>query len=141
MRLINKAIFILINKFWDHSNPGPFQISESIVQNITTIEEQSMAQARKSLQMGFNDLTYILQDLPSEQIRNLNEILTHNSYPNWNRLLASIKNSAKKIIKRGKIKNQEEYFLLKEIDHDLENELNITEKELIKTLIVAFENN
>ena len=80
-----------------------------------------------------------LKYLSTEQQKELELDLNSNSFPSIEVLTAKIKNLPNKVIKRGKIKNLEEFYVIKEILDDIDYVLSAAEITVLNQLFAEFE--
>ena len=69
----------------------------------------------------------------------LNESLISENLPSLNILTSQIKNVPKRVLKNGKIKNINEYYIIKEILCDLEYEITESERNELNSLYEEYE--
>lgn len=90
-------------------------------------EKQNDSIARRGLKEGLRDSLTWLNDFPNELKTELNKNLISNNFPSLNILASKIKNVPKKVLEKGKIKNLDEYYVVKEVLDEID--YDITEKE------------
>jgi hypothetical protein len=103
-------------------------------------EKEGMSTAKKGLKEGLNDILTMCMDLPGEIQKKINEKLLDNQLPGFNDLIATIKEVPQKVIKRGKIKNLEEYYVIKEFVVNPNSSVSETDRELLNKIFEDFEN-
>ena len=104
-------------------------------------EKESDSLARRGLREGLRDSLTQLKNLPSELRTELNNNLIINSFPSINILTSQIRKVPKKVLGIGKIKNLEEYYVIKEVLDDLEYEITKSERTELNRLLGEFELN
>lgn len=103
------------------------------------IEKQSFSLAIKSLKIGLGDCIAMINHLSKVQKSDLNNILKGNDFSTIEILTFKIRNTFKKIIKRGRIKNEKEYYVIIEILSDVEDDISTEERLKLNELISTFE--
>ncbi|MEO1218703.1 MAG: hypothetical protein AAFY45_34545, partial [Bacteroidota bacterium] len=83
------------------------------------MEKESFSLAKKGLKMGMSDLIQMVNGQSEAFKKELNELLIASDLPSLKRLNAQIKNIAQKVLKRGEIKSESEYYIIKEVLIDL----------------------
>ncbi len=102
-------------------------------------EHKSKSLAKRGLKAGLIDSLSVLKDAFEEYILHLNEQLIKSDLPDLNKLRNFIKNVPAKVLKRGKIKNLDEYYLIKEIIDDMNSGISEREREQLNKLFREFE--
>ncbi len=103
-------------------------IEFSPVNVLNGYESQSKSLARRSLQAGINEFVTCVKYMTPAMKLELEELLKQEGYPILNKLISTIKNTPAVILKRGKIKNLDEYYLITDLLNDTEN--GLPEKEV-----------
>ncbi|PKG50360.1 hypothetical protein [Olleya sp. 1-3] len=104
-------------------------------------EKESDSLARRGLREGLRDSLTGLKDLPSNLKTELNNSLISKNFPSINILTSQIRNVPKKVLEKGKIKNLDEYYIIKEILDDLEYEITKSERTDLNKIFGEFERN
>ncbi|MDO6599936.1 hypothetical protein [Tenacibaculum sp. 1_MG-2023] len=104
-------------------------------------EKESDSLARRGLREGLRDSLTGLKDLSSDLKTELNNSLISKSFPSINILTSQIRNVPKKVLEKGKIKNLDEYYIIKEILDDLEYEITKSERTDLNKIFGEFERN
>jgi hypothetical protein len=102
-------------------------------------EQKSMSSARRGLKAGLLDTLQMLSDLPIELTEQLNEKLTSASFPTVNKLTAVVKDTPAKVLKRGKIKDLDEYYIIKEVVDDMAHNVSTEDRKKLNDLFLEFE--
>lgn len=103
-------------------------------------EKKSKSLAKRVLKEGLRDiLTVAMINMSSEMKNELNHQLTSQDLPSLNQLVSAIKDTPQKVLKRGKISNLDEYYIIKEYLDDLMSEISDTDREKLNTIFVNFE--
>jgi hypothetical protein len=106
---------------------------------LENFEKQSISLAIKGLKEGFPDALTMSKHLSKEQKEKLNQILKTNGFPSIEVLNFKIRNTYKRVLKRNRIKNEAEYYIIIEILSDVEYEISNIEQLHLNTLISNFE--
>src|SRR5690606_28079269 len=102
-------------------------------------EKESDSLARRGLREGLRDSLTGLKDLPTDLKTELNNSLISKNFPSINILTSQIRNVPKKVLEKGKIKNLDEYYVIKEVLDDLEYELAESERADLNKIFGDFE--
>ena len=108
---------------------------------INSWESESKSMARKGLKAGLLDIFSHLDQLPKATIDNIDKELIENKLPNVIQLRDLITDMISKIIKRGKIRNEDEYYAVKETVIDVDSNYPRETIELLNHIINEFESN
>jgi hypothetical protein len=91
-------------------------------------EEKSKSLAKKGLKEGLRDLLSMSMDFSENQKILISNQLINQGFPSFDQLIAIVKNTPQKVLKRGNIKGLDEYYIIKEVL--CSPRLDITELEL-----------
>lgn len=135
-----KKIYFII---WDFLSK---YLSQDIVEKgspinvLLKLEKENLTIARQGLKEGLLDFINWIQNLNIEQINNLDLKLKNENLPNTKKLYILIKDIKTKILKNRKIKNDFDYYAIKELVIDLTNDLPNDERIALDLLISQYEN-
>ncbi|WP_303317965.1 hypothetical protein Q4Q34_18820 [Flavivirga abyssicola] len=104
-------------------------------------EKESDSLARRGLREGLRDSLTVLKDVPTDIKTELNSSLISKNFPSINILTSQIRNVPKKVLEKGKIKNLDEYYVIKEVLDDLEYEITESERTDLNKIFGEFERN
>lgn len=104
-------------------------------------EKQSESLARRGLKEGLRDSLIFLKDFPADSKTELNSSLISQNYPSINTLISKIKTIPKKVVEKGKIKNLDEYYIVKEILEDIDCKITESKRNLLNNVFIEFEQN
>lgn len=90
-------------------------------------EAKSKSLAKRGLKEGLRDSISSLSAYPKTIIADISADLEKNNLPSLNKLTSIIKDSVKKVLQTKKIKNIDQYYIIKELIDDTVSD--ITEKE------------
>ena len=106
---------------------------------LKTWEKENESLARRGLREGLRDSLTALNHFTDESKVELNNNLISENLPSLNILLSKIRNVPKRVLKNGKIKNLNEYYIVKEILCDLEYEIDKSERNELNKIIEEYE--
>lgn len=139
-----KKVFEII---WRHQlisiNPILANASSHIMPNevLNRWEDADINLAIKGLNVGLRDVLTNINHHRAETLEAMDADLNKNGLPSLRKLIALVRNHAQKAIKRGRIKNQKEYYILMEVMNDLDSGLSEDEVPIINNLLLEFEKN
>ena len=127
-----KKLFNLLTEFQFSLMPISFSKDSPIhpFNVLENFEKQSISLAIKGLKEGFPDALTMANHLSKEQKEKLNQVLKTNGFPPIEVLNFKIRNTYKRVLKRNRIKNEAEYYVIVELISDVEFE--ISKEELAK---------
>jgi len=111
----------------------------SPVDVLNHFESKSKSLGRRSLQSGIGDIVFIAQDLPQEIMQAINQDLIARGLPDFGTFKKEVNNTLEKVFKRSKIRNLDEYYIIKEYELDLTNDLSNDQRQLLSSYLSAFE--
>ncbi|KGL59075.1 hypothetical protein [Polaribacter sp. Hel1_85] len=143
---INKSNYEFYKKvfkvIWEFQAPYYGMNSYSPTSPINVLEsweKENESIARRGLKEGLRDSLTGLNHFTDESKIELNESLISENLPSLNILTSQIKNVPKRVLKNGKIKNINEYYIIKEILCDLEYEITESERNELNSLYEEYE--
>ena len=143
---INKSNYskykAISNIFWDVLEvhfPTEMDPDDSPRNVLERWEKEDMNIAIRSLREGLRDQIIWLSDWPDSLKKELEQQFKQNNLPSLKTLIAQVKDLPKKVIKKGQIKNLDEYYIIKEVLDDLESGLTNEDRETLNTIFSAFE--
>jgi hypothetical protein len=104
-------------------------------------EKKSKAMAKKALQVGINDLLSSLKDYPNEVLLQINAELAKNGIQNIHTLLKIVEQTIAKVLAKKKIKNIDEYYIIKEIIDDVSSSISEKDRNCLLIYFSDFEIN
>jgi hypothetical protein len=132
----------IFSELWDFQCATfniPLQPGLSPLAMLDEMEARTPARARKALQMALTETLTALQDLDARQMAALNEKLRSHRLPDFLQLRAGITRQGEKIIKRGKINDEQEYYLIREMEADESPAMPPEVRERMVRMIAAYE--
>ena len=104
-------------------------------------EKQNESLAIKGLKEGLRDSLTWLKEFPIDLRTELDENLNSKNFPSINILASQINNVPNKVLEKGKIKNLDEYYLIKEVLDDVEYEISRSQRAKLNKIFADFERN
>ncbi len=102
-------------------------------------EKKNKSLAKRGLSESLRDSISSLKEFPPDIIKAIEADLQKNNLPNIRTLQSLIYNTIKKVLKRGKIKNTEEYYTIKEMVIDQSSSITEEERILLDKYIEEYE--
>ena len=104
-------------------------------------EQKSMSLAKRGLQEGLRDGLTMSLDLPATSKKDLNSELERKGLPNLAQLTIQIKDTQLKVLKRGRIKNHDEYYIIKEFLDNTTSDISTTDRDKLEKIFWNFDSN
>ncbi|MBU3821026.1 hypothetical protein KO566_03050 [Flavobacteriaceae bacterium XHP0103] len=108
---------------------------------LESLEKQSGSLARKGLKEGLRDSLTWIKEFPIDLRTELDKNLISKKIPSINILTSQINNVPNKVLEKGKIKDLNEYYLIKEVLDDVEYEISGSQRAKLNKIFVEFELN
>lgn len=102
-------------------------------------EKESMAKARKGLSMAINDSLEDTDSWPIDAVREFDRILTENGAATLTELRVKYSKKYRKILKKGSIRSEVEYYLIKGIMDGMQEHVPDEELPLLNAMLVEYE--
>jgi hypothetical protein len=102
-------------------------------------EKESISLAKKGIILALQDTLEDTKDLPISQVQKLDDLLKSNNILTLTAVRNIIWNRIPKILQREKIKNEEEYYLIKEQADNLESGLTEDERTIAYKILNEYE--
>ena len=131
-----KKVYQIIEEFvWGKSN-----FESLMIITPAGLQKPSKSILKRAVKAGLNDLlTYIKLELPEKDKKLLNEKLVNEKLPGlWN-LISIINEVPVKVLKRGKIRNLDEWYVIKEILDDVDSDISEKDRAQLGELFAEFE--
>lgn len=135
-----KQVFELILKFIYRDHPFLLESDASPIKVLEEWEQQSMVKAKKGLKHGLADILSQLKELSDADKEVLNKKLLAEGLTSLWRLIATIAEIPAKVLKRGKIKNLDEWYVIKEVLDTVDSDITDAEREKLEKISSEFEN-
>jgi hypothetical protein len=123
---------LLFNKAW-------LKEENSIEKFINALEEKNSKTAVKGIKIGISDLLAMTSQMQSAEIRKIDDFLASEGSPTLTVMRARHWKKYRSILKRDRIKSDEEYFIIKSICEDTEEGTQV-ERDAMLAMISAYEN-
>lgn len=106
---------------------------------LSSWEKTNKSLARRGLKEGLRDMLTSLLDLPDNQKEALTKQLKLQELPDFSQLTSLIKNTPQKVLKRGKMKSMDEYYVIKEFLNDQTSDISETDRTQLEKISYDFE--
>ena len=136
-----KLIFSIIWEFQAECAKIDKNAEYSPINVLNSWEKESTSKAQKGLKEGLNDFLIGIKDLPQNYLEILNSKLSEKELPKIEKLIAYFKNIPQKVLKKGKISNLNEYYIIKEVIDDVNFNISDTQKNELNKIFLDFESN
>ncbi|WP_286624017.1 hypothetical protein [Variovorax fucosicus] len=103
------------------------------------VQQHGRSKALEGLRMAANDIIEELSDIPSEEVASLDESMLASGLVTLSELRRRYASSYKRIVKRGHIRNDTEYYLINGIVVDLAKAVPDAERRELQRLTEAYE--
>ena len=108
---------------------------------VELMERSGKSKAFEGLKQAINDTIEHSLDLDSKSVKKLDTALSSSGIVTLSELRKRYSAKYKKVIKRGSIKNETEYYLINGVLCDQSSDIPNEERELLSSLIGEFEKN
>jgi len=102
-------------------------------------EKKSKSLAKKGLKSGLIDEITMAMDMSFDVKKQIDEQLSVHGFLTFNQLVLTVQDTLQKALKRGKIRNLDEYYLLKELLDSSEPDVSEVEKRKVEEMLGEFE--
>jgi hypothetical protein len=102
-------------------------------------EKKSKSLAKKGLKSGLIDEITMAMGMPFDVKKQIDEQLSVEGFLTFNQLILTVQDTLQKALKRGKIRNLDEYYLLKELLDSSESDISEVEKRKVEEMLAEFE--
>ena len=136
---IYKKVFTLLWEFEARIAGIDPNVSYSPVKVLNEWENENFSKAVKGLREGLRDTLTQFSDLPENFKNDLNQNLMNKELPGLNTLIAEIKNIPAKVLKKGRIKDLDEYYIIKEVLDNMDNDLSDFDRSRLLTIFGEYE--
>jgi hypothetical protein len=109
------------------------------INSLNRWEKLNKDRAIKGLQLGLHDSIASLREASDEQKKELNELLMNADLPSVYNLLTIGQNVPAQVLKRNKIRNIDEYYVLADLLSAVDASLSKEEREKLQDIITAYE--
>ena len=106
---------------------------------VDIIEQHGRSKALEGLRMATNDILEELGRIPSAQVESFDEAFRRAGLVSFSELRRRYSSLFKRIVKRGRIKDDTEYYLLNGVVVDQSTDIDATERALLQRLLEAYE--
>lgn len=136
--IYKKVYVIIMTRQWqDLKNILPE--SSNPINVMDELERKSKSIAKTALQAGLNDLLSSLKDCPKQTLEEIDSRLKEESLPELNSLLAVIQKTINKTLKTKKIKDIDQYYIIKEVLDDTTSDITEDQRQILSKCLGDFE--
>ncbi|TIQ16768.1 MAG: hypothetical protein E5X51_33550 [Mesorhizobium sp.] len=114
--VLSKGFLVFMDEYLHRKDAGSGIVDVASV--IKSFEEKNMAQARKSVKVGLSDILAETASFDLEKIKGIDRALSGESLPTLSQMRAKHWARYKNAIKRGEIRGEIEYYMIKAIFDD-----------------------
>ena len=107
---------------------------------LESFEKESMSKAKKGLSMAINDTLEMTESWPSDAVREFDRILEENGAATLTELRMRHSKKYRKVLKRGAINSEVEYYLVKGIVDGMQEHIPKDELPLLDAMLIDYEN-
>ena len=106
---------------------------------VDIVEQYGRSKALEGLRMATNDILEELGRVPSIQVDSLDEAFCRAGLVSLSELRRRYSSSFKRIVKRGRVQDDTEYYLLNGVVVDQSNNIDSTERAVLQRLLETYE--
>lgn len=125
--------------YFDHVMKARFDSGKNPLVVLEGFERESMAKARKSLSLALNDVLEDTMDWQLELVRKFDALLVDSGAATLSELRVKRSSKYQKVLKRGMIKGDVEYYFIKGIVDGAQEYVAANELERLSIMLVEFE--
>ena len=103
------------------------------------METKNKSIAKRGLKARLLDIISEIKEHTQTTISDVNADLEKNGLPNVNKLTGIMRDSVKKVLQTKKIKNIDQYYVIKELLNDTVSDITKTERKNLSTYLGDFE--
>jgi len=111
----------------------------SPVNVVITWEKHNRPLAKRGLKEGLRDALSTVLLLPDAVRSGLNHELVQKRLPGLYRLFSVMRDVPRKVLRTGKIKNQDEYYIIKELLVEINSDVTVDDRTRLEVFLSDFE--
>ncbi len=115
--------------------------SYSPIAVLNSWEKRSKSLAKKGLKTGILDSITMLMDQPANVKNEIENCLINRGLPGFRQLVSIVKDIHQKVLKKGRIANLDEYYIIKELLCDSKTDITETQQIQLQRIYENFEAN
>lgn len=136
--IYKKVYVVIMTRQWqDLMNILPE--SSNPINVMDQIELKSKSLAKTALQAGLNDLLSNLKEYPKQFLDEIDLRLKEENLPVLNSLLAVVQKTINKTLKAQKIKDIDQYYIIKEVLDDTTSDITEGQRQILSKCLGDFE--
>ncbi|MCF3648204.1 hypothetical protein [Synoicihabitans lomoniglobus] len=112
---------------------------EKWLNQFSQLKGRERRNAVAGMKQGVNDVLTMARHLPTEARTEIDSALAVKDLPSLRKMEAGLKKKHRTILKRGRIKNEEEFYLVAEILSDLEFDVTDFERTQLEKIALDFD--
>ena len=136
-QLLKKFLDIYFRLYMSKNLPSTQELPSDFLKQI---EMKSLTNAKRGLQMAINDIVEETIDWPLKKIIEINERLSNAGTFTLSKLHLTYSNKCQKIINKGVIRNEVEYYLIKGVLDGALVKMGTTEAVQLQAMLDNYEN-
>ncbi|MBK6755322.1 MAG: hypothetical protein IPH53_16145 [Flavobacteriales bacterium] len=102
-------------------------------------EREKPGIVKRALKEGLRDAVSMLEDCPPEVIKKIDQRLSAADLPSVSHLRSVVRDTLGKVLKRGQVKNLDEFYVVKEILDNVDSDLPALDRERLSKAMFEFE--
>ena len=134
-----KKVFEIISQRLYKDMNDTLPVEANPVNVLNSWETQSRSIARRGLQAGLNDCLSTVSHYPKEIFEDIDSELERNGLPNLYTLAGFVQKTVRQVLKTGKIKTIDQYYIIKEVLDDTFSEISAEERQSLFNCLTNFE--
>ncbi len=134
-----KKVFVILTDYFYKDMQAILPDKVNPVSVLNEWEKKSLTLAKRGIQAGLNDLLSGIHNAPKKSLEEIDSLLISKGLPGLDILLGQVDKTIKKVLKSGKINNEEEYFLIKEKVVNIAGEISKVNRTKLANAMIDFE--
>ncbi len=136
-----KGIYDVLWNFTAKLSGFKYDDENSPIAILNSWEKRSKSLAKKGLKTGMLDAITMLMDQPTNIKNEIDEYLINRGFPGFKQLVSIVKDVHQKVLKKGRIANLDEYYIIKELLCDSSSDITEIEQIQLQKIYDDFEAN
>lgn len=133
-----KVFSVIMTRVWEDFKKLLPEDSNPLI-SMERLELEGKSIANKALQSGLNDVLYNLKEYPKQTLEEIDAHLKKEDLPELRTLLTVIPKTIEKVLKEKKIRNINQYYIIKEVLDDTASEITRDQRHLLSKFLGDFE--
>ena|ERR1700761_1131536 len=136
-----KGIYDVLWNFTAKLSGFKYDDENSPIAILNSWEKRSKSLAKKGLKVGMLDAITMLMDQPTNIKNEIDEYLINRGFLGFKQLVSIVKDVHQKVLKKGRIANLDEYYIIKELLCDSSSDITEIEQIQLQKIYDYFEAN